>query len=165
MRAAEDCAETMANSISPEQCVRVLNPIVQTAEYPVNLAAIKMQTKVSPSLVSPFVQEAQRVSFWMVIFSGVFVANFLGISFVYMIAFPDAYQYYVDRLRVLIHSQRNNENALCCASADLAKESKKEKQFVHSPVSFLQVIEIMDAEALRRVLPDVIPGLLNVSFG
>ncbi len=46
MRAAEECAETLANSINPEQCVNVLNPIIQTADYPVNLAAIKMQTKV-----------------------------------------------------------------------------------------------------------------------
>ena len=46
IRAAEESAATLANAISPEQCVRVLNPIIQTAEYPVNLAAIKMQTKV-----------------------------------------------------------------------------------------------------------------------
>lgn len=36
----------LASSISPEQCTKVLCPIVQTAEYPINLAAIKMQTKV-----------------------------------------------------------------------------------------------------------------------
>ncbi len=46
-RAAEECASTLANSIPPEQSVRVLIPIIQTAEFPVNLAAIKMQTKVS----------------------------------------------------------------------------------------------------------------------
>ena len=45
-RAAEECASTLASSIVPEQCVRVLIPIVQTAEFPISLAAIKMQTKV-----------------------------------------------------------------------------------------------------------------------
>ena len=37
----------LATSISPEQCIKVLCPIIQTADYPINLAAIKMQTKVS----------------------------------------------------------------------------------------------------------------------
>ena len=45
-RAAEECATTLAHSIPAEQCIRVLNPIIQTADYPVNLAAIKMLTKV-----------------------------------------------------------------------------------------------------------------------
>lgn len=36
----------LATSISPEQCIKVLCPIIQTADYPINLAAIKMQTKV-----------------------------------------------------------------------------------------------------------------------
>ncbi|KAG9355551.1 hypothetical protein JZ751_000389 [Albula glossodonta] len=46
VRAAEETATMLANSISPDQCIKVLCPIVQTAEYPMNLAAIKMQTKV-----------------------------------------------------------------------------------------------------------------------
>ncbi|XP_034145562.1 CLIP-associating protein 1-B isoform X11 [Esox lucius] len=46
VRAAEESASTLAGSIHPEQCVKVLCPIVQTADYPINLAAIKMQTKV-----------------------------------------------------------------------------------------------------------------------
>ncbi|XP_077610415.1 CLIP-associating protein 2 isoform X5 [Crocuta crocuta] len=46
VRAAEEAASVLATSISPEQCVKVLCPIVQTADYPINLAAIKMQTKV-----------------------------------------------------------------------------------------------------------------------
>uniref|UniRef100_A0A8D3CDH0 TOG domain-containing protein n=1 Tax=Scophthalmus maximus TaxID=52904 RepID=A0A8D3CDH0_SCOMX len=45
VRAAEEAASTMASSIQPEQCIKVLCPIVQTADYPVNLAAIKMQTR------------------------------------------------------------------------------------------------------------------------
>ncbi|XP_051938939.1 CLIP-associating protein 1a isoform X27 [Hippocampus zosterae] len=46
VRAAEEAASTLAGSINPEQCVKVLCPIVQTADYPINLAAIKMETKV-----------------------------------------------------------------------------------------------------------------------
>uniref|UniRef100_A0A8C9VYK9 Cytoplasmic linker associated protein 2 n=1 Tax=Scleropages formosus TaxID=113540 RepID=A0A8C9VYK9_SCLFO len=46
VRAAEETAAMLASSISAEQCVKVLCPIIQTAEYPINLAAIKMQTKV-----------------------------------------------------------------------------------------------------------------------
>ncbi|XP_061580037.1 CLIP-associating protein 1a isoform X33 [Cololabis saira] len=46
VRAAEEAASTLAGSIHPEQCIKVLCPIVQTADYPINLAAIKMQTKV-----------------------------------------------------------------------------------------------------------------------
>ncbi|KAM6945627.1 CLIP-associating protein 1-B-like [Aplochiton taeniatus] len=46
LRAAEEAASTLASSIHPEQCVKVLCPIIQTADYPINLAAIKMQTKV-----------------------------------------------------------------------------------------------------------------------
>eukprot|EP00066_Takifugu_rubripes_P021716 XP_011610982.1 PREDICTED: CLIP-associating protein 1 isoform X1 [Takifugu rubripes] len=46
VRAAEEAASTLAGSIHSEQCIKVLCPIVQTADYPINLAAIKMQTKV-----------------------------------------------------------------------------------------------------------------------
>nr|XP_055072434.1 CLIP-associating protein 1a isoform X21 [Misgurnus anguillicaudatus] len=46
VRAAEEAASTLAGSIHPEQCIKVLCPIVQTADYPINLAAIKMQSKV-----------------------------------------------------------------------------------------------------------------------
>ncbi|XP_045153418.1 CLIP-associating protein 2 isoform X18 [Echinops telfairi] len=46
VRAAEEAASVLATSISPEQCIKVLCPIIQTADYPINLAAIKMQTKV-----------------------------------------------------------------------------------------------------------------------
>uniref|UniRef100_A0AAY4DUA2 TOG domain-containing protein n=1 Tax=Denticeps clupeoides TaxID=299321 RepID=A0AAY4DUA2_9TELE len=46
VRAAEESAATLAGSIHPEQCIKVLCPIVQTADYPINLAAIKMQSKV-----------------------------------------------------------------------------------------------------------------------
>ncbi|XP_035879478.1 CLIP-associating protein 1 isoform X33 [Phyllostomus discolor] len=46
VRAAEEAASTLASSIHPEQCIKVLCPIIQTADYPINLAAIKMQTRV-----------------------------------------------------------------------------------------------------------------------
>ncbi|XP_067439339.1 CLIP-associating protein 1-like isoform X5 [Thunnus thynnus] len=45
VRAAEEAASTLAGSIHPDQCIKVLCPIVQTADYPINLAAIKMQTR------------------------------------------------------------------------------------------------------------------------
>ncbi|XP_013369199.1 PREDICTED: CLIP-associating protein 2 isoform X17 [Chinchilla lanigera] len=46
VRSAEEAASVLATSISAEQCIKVLCPIIQTADYPINLAAIKMQTKV-----------------------------------------------------------------------------------------------------------------------
>ncbi|XP_038665806.1 CLIP-associating protein 2 isoform X7 [Scyliorhinus canicula] len=46
VRAAEEAATALATSINPEQCIKVLCPIIQTAECPINLAAIKMQTKI-----------------------------------------------------------------------------------------------------------------------
>ncbi|XP_077363616.1 CLIP-associating protein 2 isoform X10 [Festucalex cinctus] len=46
VRAAEETAAMLALSISPEQCIKVLCPIIQSADYPINLAAIKMQNKV-----------------------------------------------------------------------------------------------------------------------
>ncbi|XP_038144756.1 CLIP-associating protein 2 isoform X39 [Cyprinodon tularosa] len=46
VRAAEETAAMLALSISPDQCIKVLCPIIQSADYPIDLAAIKMQTKV-----------------------------------------------------------------------------------------------------------------------
>nr|XP_055074862.1 CLIP-associating protein 2 isoform X40 [Misgurnus anguillicaudatus] len=46
VRAAEEAASMLATSISPDQCVKVLCPIIQSADYPINLAAIKMLNKV-----------------------------------------------------------------------------------------------------------------------
>lgn len=45
VRAAEEAAGSLAGSLVPEQCLKVLCPIVQTADFPVNMAAIKMQTR------------------------------------------------------------------------------------------------------------------------
>ncbi|XP_042601771.1 CLIP-associating protein 2 isoform X14 [Cyprinus carpio] len=46
VRAAEEAASMLATSISPDQCIKVLCPIIQSADYPINLAAIKMLNKV-----------------------------------------------------------------------------------------------------------------------
>uniref|UniRef100_A0A5F9D184 TOG domain-containing protein n=1 Tax=Oryctolagus cuniculus TaxID=9986 RepID=A0A5F9D184_RABIT len=46
MRSAEEAAAVLATSISPEQCIKVIGPIIQTTDYPISLAAIKRQTKV-----------------------------------------------------------------------------------------------------------------------
>ncbi|XP_039537006.1 CLIP-associating protein 2 isoform X38 [Pimephales promelas] len=46
VRAAEEGASMLATSISPDQCIKVLCPIILSADYPTNLAAIKMLTKV-----------------------------------------------------------------------------------------------------------------------
>ena len=46
VRAAEECAATLASYTPPIQSIRILIPIVKAAELPMNLAAIKMQTKV-----------------------------------------------------------------------------------------------------------------------
>ena len=46
VRAAEECAVTLAHSIAAEQCINVLVPLIQTADGPVKLAAIKMLNKV-----------------------------------------------------------------------------------------------------------------------
>lgn len=45
-RSAEICAPSVVSAIRADNCLRVLTQIVLTAEYPVSLAAIKMQTQV-----------------------------------------------------------------------------------------------------------------------
>ncbi|KAL2080409.1 hypothetical protein ACEWY4_024202 [Coilia grayii] len=45
VRAAEETATMLASAINPDQCIKVLCPIIQSADYPINLAAIKMLTK------------------------------------------------------------------------------------------------------------------------
>ncbi|XP_052805187.1 CLIP-associating protein 1-like isoform X9 [Mya arenaria] len=50
VRAAEECAATLASYIPPAQITRILIPIIQTAPMPINLAAIKMQTRVMEQL-------------------------------------------------------------------------------------------------------------------
>uniref|UniRef100_A0AAY4DXP2 TOG domain-containing protein n=1 Tax=Denticeps clupeoides TaxID=299321 RepID=A0AAY4DXP2_9TELE len=50
VRAAEETAAMLATHISTDQCIKVLCPIIQSAEYPINLAAIKTLTKVMERL-------------------------------------------------------------------------------------------------------------------
>ncbi|XP_067003312.1 CLIP-associating protein 1-B [Anabrus simplex] len=61
VRAAETCAATMGTVLPPDVVVRVLNPLIMTGEYPVNLAAIKMLTKLvenkSREVVEPFLAD------------------------------------------------------------------------------------------------------------
>ncbi|XP_037092973.1 CLIP-associating protein 1-like isoform X3 [Pollicipes pollicipes] len=45
VRAAEQCAAVLAGRLPPDSVVRVLNPLIQTGEYPVNQAAIKTLTR------------------------------------------------------------------------------------------------------------------------
>ncbi|XP_063041393.1 CLIP-associating protein 2 [Engraulis encrasicolus] len=45
VRAAEETASMLASAINADQCIKVLCPIIQSADYPINLAAIKMLTK------------------------------------------------------------------------------------------------------------------------
>lgn len=61
VRAAEECAATLASYIPPIQSIRILVPIIQTAQMPVHLAAIKMLTKVVEQMkldeLQPVLQE------------------------------------------------------------------------------------------------------------
>ena len=54
-RAAEDCATAVAQAIPAEQCINILNPFVDTSDFPVNLAAVKMQTRVVESIADKVV--------------------------------------------------------------------------------------------------------------
>lgn len=55
-RAAEETSVVLASSIPPDQSIKVLCPIIQTAEVPVNQAAIKMLTKVIEIMAYPEVK-------------------------------------------------------------------------------------------------------------
>jgi len=45
VRSGEACANMIATTLPPEAVIRVLTPLIQTGEFPLNLAAIKMLTK------------------------------------------------------------------------------------------------------------------------
>ena len=49
VRAAEECGTTLAKVVPFEQTISILNPISLTADFPINLAAIKLETKVIQS--------------------------------------------------------------------------------------------------------------------
>jgi len=44
-RAAEECAMLLARFIAPDRTIQVLLPMIESEEYPINLAAIKMMTQ------------------------------------------------------------------------------------------------------------------------
>ena len=46
VRAAEGAAGTAAAVLPPEQCLKILKSVIKTGESPMNIAAIKMLTKV-----------------------------------------------------------------------------------------------------------------------
>ena len=45
-RVAEEAAGTIAKNLPPEVCLQALSPVLRDAEFPVNLAALKMTIKV-----------------------------------------------------------------------------------------------------------------------
>lgn len=45
MRAAELCINAMATTMAPDMIIRVLAPLIATEEYPINLASVKMLTR------------------------------------------------------------------------------------------------------------------------
>jgi len=45
-RTAEDCCTVLAQVIDAEQCLEVLTAVIQTAEFPISHAALKMEEKV-----------------------------------------------------------------------------------------------------------------------
>lgn len=48
---AEEAAGTIAKNLPPEVCLQALSPVLREAEFPVNLAALKMTMKVQLSLI------------------------------------------------------------------------------------------------------------------
>ncbi|RTG86170.1 CLIP-associating protein 1/2, partial [Schistosoma bovis] len=59
IRAAEDCANTVAQNLPQELCLNVLTPLINDSQLHINLPAIKMQMQViqnsSPELVHEFI--------------------------------------------------------------------------------------------------------------
>lgn len=45
-RVAEEAAGTIAKNLAPEVCLQALSPVLRDADFPVNLAALKMTIKV-----------------------------------------------------------------------------------------------------------------------
>ncbi|CAL4126640.1 unnamed protein product, partial [Meganyctiphanes norvegica] len=58
LRAAQVCAGTVAEILPPEVVIRVLKPLIQMGEYPVNQAAIKMLNKLVEAHPPPVVSQA-----------------------------------------------------------------------------------------------------------
>ncbi|XP_068742219.1 CLIP-associating protein 1-like isoform X2 [Montipora capricornis] len=56
-RVAEEAAGTIAKSLPPDLCLQALSPVLRDAEFPVNLAALKMTMKVVEDIDSETVEE------------------------------------------------------------------------------------------------------------
>ncbi|XP_073237164.1 CLIP-associating protein 1-A-like isoform X3 [Porites lutea] len=56
-RVAEEVAGTIAKSLPPEVCLQALAPVLRDADFPVNLAALKMTIKVVEDIDSETVEE------------------------------------------------------------------------------------------------------------
>lgn len=56
-RVAEEAAGTIAKSLPPEVCLRALSPVLREAEFPVNLAALKMTIKVVEDIDGETIEE------------------------------------------------------------------------------------------------------------
>lgn len=56
-RVAEEAAGTIAKNLPPEVCLQALSPVLRDAEFPVNLAALKMTIKVVEDIDSETVGE------------------------------------------------------------------------------------------------------------
>jgi len=57
-RVAEEAAGTIAKNLAPEVCLQALSPVLRDAEFPVNLAALKMTIKVVEDIDSETVGES-----------------------------------------------------------------------------------------------------------
>ncbi|XP_074623807.1 CLIP-associating protein 1-like isoform X5 [Acropora palmata] len=57
VRVAEEAAGTIAKSLVPRLCLQALSPVLREAEFPVNLAALKMAVKVVEDIDSETVEE------------------------------------------------------------------------------------------------------------
>ncbi|XP_078377626.1 LOW QUALITY PROTEIN: CLIP-associating protein 1-like [Oculina patagonica] len=56
-RVAEEAAGTIAKNLPPEACLQALSPVLREAEFPVNLAALKMTIKVVEDIDSETIRE------------------------------------------------------------------------------------------------------------
>lgn len=45
LRSAEQCTNTIATTLDPDMVIRILAPVITTADYPMNLGAVKMLTR------------------------------------------------------------------------------------------------------------------------
>ena len=61
VRVAEEAAGTIAKSLVPRLCLQALSPVLREAEFPVNLAALKMAVKVLLDSIACFLSRGCHV--------------------------------------------------------------------------------------------------------